>query len=228
MTDEELANPSPRVLKSREQARAWRAANPERKKASDLAWRAANKDKTNAAGRARHKANPEYKNDQSKAYHQANKVKRAADGKVWRDTNKESIKAKALVYYQANKEKQAASGKAYRLANPEKTALRHNVYRLANLNRINEKARLHNNRRNARKRNLPNFTVSKKDVARLLRDPCAVTDCSNVDIHIDHVIPISRGGSHGIGNFQSLCRYHNMSKGAKTWMEYRVYLGLVA
>lgn len=35
------------------------------------------------------------------------------------------------------------------------------------------------------------------------------------DLTVDHVIPLSRGGSNGIENMRILCRSHNSSKGAR-------------
>jgi 5-methylcytosine-specific restriction endonuclease McrA len=37
----------------------------------------------------------------------------------------------------------------------------------------------------------------------------------------DHVYPLSRGGSHGIGNVLPVCRPCNLSKGAKFLIEWK-------
>ena len=39
-----------------------------------------------------------------------------------------------------------------------------------------------------------------------------------VDIHVDHRIPLSKGGEHTIENLQLLPAYLNLSKGAKLWV----------
>lgn len=46
-----------------------------------------------------------------------------------------------------------------------------------------------------------------------------------LDIQIDHIHPISRGGSNDIRNLCVSCPTCNGSKGAKTWFEWRFPLG---
>lgn len=41
------------------------------------------------------------------------------------------------------------------------------------------------------------------------------------DLHLDHVIPLARGGSNWAVNLQFLCRRHNLAKGALTDQEFR-------
>jgi len=43
---------------------------------------------------------------------------------------------------------------------------------------------------------------------------CAVTGCEEcVDLTIDHIVPLSKGGSDDLENLQFMCRPHNSSKG---------------
>lgn len=44
---------------------------------------------------------------------------------------------------------------------------------------------------------------------------CAVPGCAETDITVDHIVPLSQGGTNDISNLQLLCRSHNCSKGAK-------------
>lgn len=127
----------------------------------------------------------------------------------WNAANSEQVKRINQAYYLSNKARVEATARAWREANPE---------RWANLIRVNSL------RRAARKREVPHFKVTNKDLRRILSAPCAVPGCTRTDMQIDHVLPISRGGSHGVGNLQPLCGHHNASKNDRTWMEYRVYL----
>lgn len=60
-----------------------------------------------------------------------------------------------------------------------------------------------------------------KNIGRLQKWKCA---CCKVNIkdayHIDHVIPISKGGANHVGNIQLLCPNCNLSKGAKDPIEF--------
>jgi hypothetical protein len=65
------------------------------------------------------------------------------------------------------------------------------------------------------------FVVTEKDLRRLLAHSCLA--CGGIDrVGVDHIIPVSRGGRHVIGNLRPLCHWCNSSKGARTWMEWRV------
>ena len=80
----------------------------------------------------------------------------------------------------------------------------------------------------ARMAEAPTFTITEKDRRRLQSGSCAVPGCRDTNIETDHVIPVARGGSHGIGNLQSLCRSHNQSKRDRLWIEFRAYLAAKA
>lgn len=64
------------------------------------------------------------------------------------------------------------------------------------------------------------FGVNDKDMRRLVHSACVLCGETN-DITLDHIIPISRGGSHGVGNLQPMCFWCNDNKGDELMVEYR-------
>lgn len=52
-------------------------------------------------------------------------------------------------------------------------------------------------------------------------DQCICGKHLSEDWTIDHIVPISRGGTHWPDNIQLLCMSCNVSKGAKTMVEWR-------
>lgn len=45
---------------------------------------------------------------------------------------------------------------------------------------------------------------------------CAHTSCGEMrNLHVDHMIPLSKGGSDDLSNLQFLCHKHNCEKGSK-------------
>jgi 5-methylcytosine-specific restriction endonuclease McrA len=78
-----------------------------------------------------------------------------------------------------------------------------------------------NNRRRARKAGNDTRVVTAADMAHIRRQPCCACGAPGPST-VDHLIPVARGGRHAIGNLIPLCRRCNPSKGAWTWMEWRV------
>ena len=76
--------------------------------------------------------------------------------------------------------------------------------------------------RDRRMRNLKDARiVLDREMNALLSSPCV--GCGVDEVTLDHIIPISRGGRHAVGNLQPLCRACNGSKGARTNIEWRVW-----
>jgi 5-methylcytosine-specific restriction endonuclease McrA len=62
--------------------------------------------------------------------------------------------------------------------------------------------------------------VSISEIARIKATPCV--SCGSRDrITVDHIIPITRGGRHSIGNLQALCMPCNSSKNDKLMIEWK-------
>lgn len=177
-----------------QKTREWQAANPERVKKRQRDWYDRNRE---AALR------------KSNEWAAQNRERSRQIKTAWRLANPQAVKQINQAYYQNNADRVKAYNREWRARNPE---------RWATILRLNQR------KREARRKNLPAYTITAKDARRILSSPCAVTGCTATDIQFDHVIPIARGGGHGIGNLQPLCGSHNASKHDKTWMEFRLYL----
>jgi len=76
-----------------------------------------------------------------------------------------------------------------------------------------EKAREINHLRRVRIKG-QKFYIRKKELQRLYRQPCFL--CHSLDkITMDHIIPLSLGGRHSIGNLMPLCQTCNSRKSNK-------------
>lgn len=113
-------------------------------------------------------------------------------------------------------------------ANPEKSSHARRKWRSNNREKHNACSRAwQRNNPDARRRNWQNYrarmiadggSVSIEEWHKILDffgGKCA--KCGSTDhIQMDHVVPLSRGGSHSADNLQPLCRHCNISKHTKT------------
>lgn len=67
------------------------------------------------------------------------------------------------------------------------------------------------------------YLILERELKAIYASACFF--CGTRDkITIDHIIPISRGGNHSIGNLQPLCKSCNSSKKTRFISEYKYYL----
>ena len=122
--------------------------------------------------------------------------------KKWNQDNKEKVRSKTKEYYYANKEKISKQAR---------------IHRLNNLEMYREYA----HKRRAKEKLAPKYLILKKEIRSLYNQPCF--NCGSVENQtIEHLIPIDRGGYHGIGNLATLCLSCNQSKRNLTLMEWRI------
>lgn len=130
--------------------------------------------------------------------------------------NSEQRKQWYAKWVEENREKLNDNSKRWRERHPERARAATAKWE----SKHPESGRLKMHKRRARMANADRRIVLRRDVERLLRSDCAVCGSKN-GIVIDHIIPISRGGRHAIGNLQPLCGFCNASKGAKTMVEWK-------
>lgn len=188
-----------------------------------------------AAYRGKHYiANKENISAYNNQYYLDNKEQISATSKQYRLTNKENINVRQKQRRLANpdKEKERIQSEKWRLDNPEKRKASQKKYRAANLEKTKaysvkyqlanpEKIRASTSARRAKKLANGVYQISNKELERLYSSPCFYCG-STESIQMDHVIPIKKGGTHGIGNLVPACQKCNYSKGSKLLIEWKV------
>jgi len=123
-------------------------------------------------------------------------------------------------WYTNNAEKSKEYSRLWRKNNPDKVKQYHTDYSNKNKEKESLRFREKSSRRRLQIKNNGVYKISPKDLKRLVTQPCF--HCSKTENQtLDHIIPISRGGTHSVGNLQTLCLQCNLSKATKTMMEWR-------
>lgn len=178
--------------------RAYRLRNPNYASTYSKAYRAANPEKVKFNNAKFREQNPDY----GRNYYQQHKELERLRGKIayWKDPVKQS-KRKRLA----------------RQTNPDAFRERNRAYAINNRQKLNEKAA----RRRAAKSQSKSFVITEKELVSLYNSRCAY--CDSPATTLDHVIPLSRTGNHGIGNLVPACGPCNFSKKDRTIMEWRIW-----
>jgi 5-methylcytosine-specific restriction endonuclease McrA len=203
---------------ARQRASAWYYANRERALDRQKAYAKANRDRLNAYNREWYARNREKEKIRSRDYRAANPEKRKAIHQAYYSANHKRELARSKARREANPEYH----KKYYVANQERLRLKGRAYYKANRDRWNNnllQRRLNQARRNARFQG----TVSDRDWQRLVNRFGGLCAYCGLEPwrHVDHVVPLSRGGRHTIGNVLPACEQCNMSKGPKLLIEWR-------
>ena len=212
---EKRKGPSPSCLcgecrkcKKREYDRA-RAADPviqARRIAQAQAWREANRERYEANQRAWREQTHSERTASKALYYRENKERELAKAAKKYREDRAPAKARARRHYYANKEDMVAKSVAWARRNPER-------------------ARRVKRRRNLVERGVDRTPENDLMLEVLQSDPCCY--CGAPSEHIDHIIPVARGGTGGWGNLTAACRRCNQSKNATPlllWMADRVLL----
>lgn len=176
---------------------AWNARNPEKKKASDQASYIRRRDKILA---------------QKHVYYLDNLEKLTEKNHEYREENKEALRAYYGVYYLKNLDKITRKSIAYRETHQEELALYQREYRRAHP----EKSQTNTRQRRAQKANAPqnDLTHAQWLEIQAAQDHCCYycgKRCKG-KLTQDHIIPLSKGGSHTVSNVIGACRSCNSKK----------------
>lgn len=189
-------------------ADVWQNAHPGSKTAHQKLYRKRHSERLSEYFRLKHKENPEIVNSRSRKWYAANKERAAERGRQYRLKNCAAILARKLEYRKANAEKIRAKARKYYEDFPDR------VLKNVSLRRT---------------KTVVNKTVGDaiRAVYRMAKSGevfscfyCGVK-ISGKEIHIDHIIPVSRGGVHHPDNLCLACVPCNRSKYNKLIAEWR-------
>ena len=153
----------------------------------------------------------------------------AAYQAAYQASHREEIAAQRAGYYKAHREEitaqnaahreeRAASNAAYNAAHREEKA----AYQAAYVKANPEKGATHKALRRARKLGnsiglpLPDFEAILAEFGMVCHI-CGLEIITKADLHMDHVIPLAKGGPHSSGNIRPSHARCNRQKGSKPW-----------
>jgi len=152
------------------------------------------------------KANAEKLSNYFKEY----RASRASKISEYRKNNSLYYKEHHRQYYQDNKDRILEYDREYRKNNPEKIASYPSSQKEQKL------IRYRNRRARINKSNGTHTLDEVKNILLLQKSKCAVCKVSLSDgYHVDHIVPISKGGGNDRFNLQLLCPNCNLRKGAQ-------------
>jgi len=149
-------------------------------------------------------ANPEYNKARRKKHYDENKeqAKIVRQEYLSNPENVAKVKASRKKYYEENREREIAKVLEWQKQNPE--------YKKA----------IDQNRRTQKTKAGGSFTVQEWVVLCEKYDYRCVCCHKKRKLTIDHIVPVSKGGTSNIENLQPLCRSCNSRKGTNT-VDYR-------
>lgn len=132
----------------------------------------------------------------------ADNAKRRVAQLEWQKQNRASSTKRQKEWIKAHPAEAKGYADKWKKANPEKMALKEFRYR-------------------ARKQNAAGVCSAEQLLARVavFGGKCWVPGCGKRYTEIDHVLPLSKGGTNWPANLRPICSWHNRSKGNRHWKE---------
>lgn len=183
-------------------------------------YRQENKEKCAAMSRRSRLAKLEEYRQRQRDYKAANREMVLAKNKEYRDNNRDAINARARVYRENNRTVLLRRVKAWKRANEERWAAIHRKWRQTH----KELVRAAGHRRRARlSESAENYTAEQWLALKAAVEYtclCCGRQEPEIQLTVDHIVPVSKGGGNGIEQIQPLCGECNNVKHARE-MDFR-------
>lgn len=192
-------------------ANAYYAAHREEQSAKAASRYAADPEPPKARAAAWHAEHREVANERRGAYYRAHRHEHRVKAREWEAAHTQEIKAYKKAYYAAHRTEILARVAAYNLARPDK---RREGHRKSKALRRGGAVCTH----------VSCLALGAAELAwQLGRHVCYLCGTpvwQGVNLHMDHVVPVARGGVHCADNLRPACATCNASKKAQTLEEY--------
>lgn len=188
--------------RNRERNRRWVADNAEAKRASVREWRAKNKERVAASKKRYKQSHPESVKQWRKTFYERHKEQVLQEAEAWRANNPERAKAVAREWVEANRERVRKTKSRWKQNNPDQSRADCHIRRARQFGVNHER--------------FANSEVFERDGYVCQR--CGVKTLPRTHKrhprhpNLDHIIPLSKGGTHTRQNVQCLCHSCNWKK----------------
>lgn len=170
--------------------------------------------------------NPEKHKEQVQRYRKKHKASIALKSKIWKQSesgristskyrlrHKEQINRTISEWRKRNRDRVIKNQRNWLSRHPEKSFQYSKKYRTSHPEQVTKSSRA---RRELFKNIEGDFNLSEwEEICNKFQNRCLYCERDSVKLTIDHVVPVSRGGSNYITNIQPLCKNCNSKKGKK-------------
>ena len=216
--------------KVKERHRKYYQENSEKEKERLRKYYQENSEKEKERQRKYKEENPEKVKECQRKYYQENQEKVKKRRRKYKEENPEKVKECQRKYNEENQEKVKERQRKYREENPEKVKEIVRKWKEENPDKVKAYGVNSNYVRRIRELNTgaplkTKLTAGGLDLL-IQRQDFRCASCNKditQDNHLDHMIPLSRGGTNSMDNVQYLCSVCNLTKGKKTPLEWVLY-----
>lgn len=202
------------MLRARERVKVWTAANRDKAKDNNRRHQKERAEELNQKRRENYHANIERARTRSRL---SARKQRARNPEKHRERARESARKSYHKDLERARAKTRRLNAAYRRNSPEKVRIKNKRWRESNRECVNAWTRQRRTLRNG----APGCCSEKQAAARIAMYGGLCAYCSATYEQLDHVIPLSRGGTNWPANLRPACARCNRSKSDKLLSEWK-------